>query len=190
MPSPGPELVPRKYARIERERRFLLAGLPASDRPARVCKIVDHYLTGTSLRLRHVHGPDGHQYKLTQKIPAAHPGPTQGLITNIYLSKTEHDHLVAALPGRLLAKTRHSIPPLGIDVFDPPLHGLVLGEAEFSADAEMLAFQPPGYIHIEVTEDPRFTGGRLAQAPREDLISWLTEYGISPQAGQNLDPPR
>jgi hypothetical protein len=44
----------------------------------------------------------------------------------------------------------------------------------------MLAFQPPGYVHAEITDDPRFTGGRLAVAPREDLISWLAQYGISP----------
>jgi CYTH domain-containing protein len=122
----------------------------------------------------------GDQYKLTQKIPAQQPGPVQGLITNIYLSEAEHSQLVAALPGRRLAKTRYSIPPLGIDVFDPPLHGLVTAEAEFGTDAEMLAFQPPGYVHAEITDDPRFTGGRLAVAPREDLISWLAQYGISP----------
>lgn len=188
MPSPASESISGKYARVERERRFLLAGLPSSERPTSVRKIVDHYLTGTSLRLRHVCGPDGHQYKLTQKIPATHPGPVRGIITNIYLSKAEHDHLVAALPGKPLAKTRHSIPPLGIDVFDPPLHGLVIGEAEFCTDAELLAFQPPGYVHAEVTDDPRFTGGWLAGTQREDLVSWLSEYGISPPGPSNLDP--
>ncbi|MDQ2815296.1 MAG: hypothetical protein M3Z75_26495 [Actinomycetota bacterium] len=180
MPFPDPELVPGKYARIERERRFLLTGLPSGEQPAHGRNIIDHYLIGTSLRLRCVLRPGGDQYKLTQKIPAAQPGPVQGLITSIYLSKAEHDQLVAALPGQRLAKTRYSIPPLGIDVFDPPLHGLVTGEAEFGTDAEMLAFQPPDYVHAEVTDDPRFTGGRLAVTPREDLISWLTQYGISP----------
>lgn len=184
MPSPDPGLVPGKYARVERERRFLLAGLPAGERPTEVRTIVDHYLAGTTLRLRHVRGPDGDQYKLTQKIPATRPGPVQGLITNIYLSKAEHDRLVAALPGALLAKTRYSFPPLGLDVFDPPLHGLILGEAEFGSDAEMRAFQPPNYVHAEVTDDPRFTGGRLAKTSRRDLISGLTEYGLRPGADQ------
>jgi CYTH domain-containing protein len=180
MPSPVPELVPGKYARIERERRFLLTGLPLGELPADGRKIVDHYLIGTTLRLRCVLRPGGDQYKLTQKIPAAQPGPVQGLITSIYLSKAEYDQLVAELPGKRLTKTRYSIPPLGIDVFDPPLSGLVTGEAEFGTDAEMLAFQPPGYVHAEVTDDPRFTGGRLAATPRENLISWLAQYGISP----------
>lgn len=180
MSPPVPGLAPGKYALIERERRFLLAGLPAGEQPAVTRKITDHYLAGTTLRLRRVHGPGGDQYKLTQKIPAPQPGPVQGLITSIYLSGAEYSQLAAALPGHRLAKTRCTIPPLGIDVFDPPLHGLVTAEAEFGTDAEMLAFQPPGYIHAEITDDPRFTGGRLAVTPREDLISWLAEYGISP----------
>lgn len=29
-------------------------------------------------------------------------------------------------------------------------------------------------------DDSRFTGGRLAVTPRQDLISWLAHYGISP----------
>jgi CYTH domain-containing protein len=188
MPSPVPGLAPGKYARIERERRFLLVSLPSTGRPASGRKITDHYLTGTSLRLRHIRGPGGDQYKLTQKIPAAHPGPVQGLITNIYLSKAEHDQLVAALPGQLLTKTRYSVPPLGIDVFDPPLHGLVIGEAEFGTDAEILTFRLPGCIHAEVTGDPRFTGGRLATTSREDLASWLTEYGINLPDGAKRYP--
>jgi CYTH domain-containing protein len=179
MPSPLPELVPGKYALVERERRFLLAGMPAAERPAGARQITDHYLIGTSLRLRCVRQTGGDQYKLTQKIPAAQPGPVQGLITNIYLSKAEHDQLVAALPGKRLVKTRYSVPPLSVDVFGPPLHGLVIAEAEFGNDAEMLAFQPPGYARAEITGDRRFTGGRLTTARREDLVSWLAQYGIS-----------
>jgi CYTH domain-containing protein len=190
MPSPPPTLIPGKYARVERERRFLLSRLPTAERPASVRKITDHYLSGTSLRLRHIHRPGQDQYKLTQKIPAAHPGPAQGLITSIYLSKAEHDHLAAVLPAQLLTKTRYRTPPLVIDVFGPPLHGLVTAEAEFSTDAEMLDFQPPGYIHAEITSDPRFTGGRLATVTREDLISWLTGYGISPPPDPAAGPPR
>jgi CYTH domain-containing protein len=188
MPSPLPGLVPGKYALVERERRFLLAGMPAGERPAAARQITDHYLIGTSLRLRWVRQTGGDQYKLTQKIPAAQPGPVQGLITNIYLSKAEHDQLVAALPGKRLVKTRYSVPPLGIDVFGPPLHGLVTGEAEFGTDAEMHSFQPPGYVHAEITGDRRFTGGRLATTQREDLISWLAEYGISPHEGDLHQP--
>lgn len=169
---------PGKYARVERERRFLLAGLPKDQPATAIRKITDRYLIGTTLRLRHVSDQrDGHHYKFTQKIPADRPGPVQGLITNTYLSKTEHD-LLAQLPGKMLTKTRFSVPPLGIDIFDPPLHGLVLAEAEFDTDNAMLAFRPPSYVIAEVTDDQRFTGGRLMSATREQLTSWLADYGI------------
>ena len=45
-------LVPGKYARVEREWRFLLAGLPDGMPPASARRITDRYLTSTSLRLR------------------------------------------------------------------------------------------------------------------------------------------
>ncbi len=109
---------------------------------------------------RHISGPEGDQYKLTQKIPATPPGPVQELITNIYLSRAEHDHLAALLPGRTLTKTRYSIPPLGIDVFDPPLHGLVIAEAEFETDAELRGYHRPDYVIADVSKDPHFAGGR------------------------------
>ncbi len=190
MPSPASGPVPGKYARVEREHRYLLASLPDEIRPASVRRIIDRYLTSTSLRLRHTSGPEGHQYKLTQKIPATHPGPIQGLITNIYLSRTEHEHLAAALPATTLTKTRYSIPPLGIDVFDPPLHGLVMAEAEFGTEAEMRDFHPPSYVIADVTADPRFTGGHLARAQRQDLITWLTEYRINLSPSPNRIPPQ
>ena len=83
----------------------------------------------------------------------------------------------------MLTKARFSTPPLGIDIFDPPLHGLVLAEAEFDSDNAMLAFRPPSYVIAEVTDDQRFTGGRLASATREQLTSWLADYSV------DADPP-
>jgi CYTH domain-containing protein len=80
----------------------------------------------------------------------------------------------------VLSKTRFSVPPLGIDVFDPPLHGLILAEAEFTTDEAALSFRPPASCIAEVTGDARFTGGHLVQADRQDLLAWLAEYGIEP----------
>jgi len=178
LPRPG------KYARVERERRFLLAGLPEDQPATAIRKITDRYLIGTALRLRHMADEhDGHDYKFTQKIPSDCPGPVQGLITNIYLSEPEYD-LLAQLPGKVLTKTRYSVPPLGIDVFAPPLQGLVLAEAEFDGDNALLAFRPPSYVIAEVTDDARFTGGRLVNTTREELTSWLADYGINAGAEQ------
>src|SRR6478609_3730832 len=152
-----------KYARIERERRFLLAGPPLPMAVAGRRRITDRYLPGTRLRLRRIDNlPSGdREFKITQKIPASRPGYVQGLITNTYLSAAEYD-LLATLPAAVLSKTRLSVPPLGIDVFEPPLHGLIMADAE-------------------VTDDSRFTGGSLVSARRHDLLAWLAEYGIELQ---------
>ncbi|GAA1110769.1 hypothetical protein JBF12_01125 [Streptomyces javensis] len=174
-----------KYARVERERRFLLAGPPAPSSVTVTRVITDRYLVGTRLRLRRAERPDigGCELKLTQKVPADRPGAVQGLITNTYLSEAEYD-VLASLPAAVLSKTRFSVPPLGVDVFDGPLEGLVLGEAEFTSDEEALAFVPPPECVAEVTDDVRFTGGRLVGVSRRELLAWLAEYGIRPEAPQ------
>jgi hypothetical protein len=124
-----------KYARVERERRFLLAGPPPASAGTARRRITDRYLPGTRLRLRRAEYLDSGacEFKLTQKVPVGRPGYARGLTTNTYLSAAEYD-LLASLHGEVLSKTRLSVPPLSIDVFGPPLYGLVLGEAEFATD--------------------------------------------------------
>jgi CYTH domain-containing protein len=177
----GQSVRPGKYARVERERRFLLAGPPTPSRVTATRVITDRYLTGTRLRLRRADLPDGScERKLTQKVPISRPGGVQGLITNTYLSPPEYD-LLASLPAAVLSKTRYSVPPLGVDVFDGPLRGLVLAEAEFTTDEEARSFVPPPECAAEVTDDIRFTGGRLVGTSRRDLLGWLAEYGLHPE---------
>lgn len=178
---PDEALQEGKYARVERERRFLLESAPPLPATA-PRRITDRYLPGTRLRLRRVEHLDSGacQFKLTQKVPAGRPGHVRGVITNIYLSAAEYD-LLASLPAQVLSKTRFSVPPLSIDIFDPPLHGLVLAEAEFSTDEAARSFRPHQATIAEVTDDPRFTGGTLAHARRPDLLAVLAEYGINLQ---------
>ena len=178
----GQSVHPGKYARIERERRFLLAELPLPATVTATRVITDRYLIGTRLRLRRTQSPDGaDELKLTQKVPVARPGAVQGLVTNTYLSPAEYD-LLARLPAATLSKTRFSVPPLGVDVFHDPLHGLVLAEAEFTTDEQAQSFVPPPQCVAEVTDDSRFTGGRLVETSRQDLLRWLAEYGLHPTA--------
>ncbi|QUC59309.1 hypothetical protein IOD14_22565 [Streptomyces sp. A2-16] len=178
----GQSVHPGKYARVERERRFLLAEPPAPSAVTVSRAINDRYVKGTRLRLRRADLSDGRcELKLTQKVPISQPGAVQGLITNTYLSPAEYD-VLAALPAALLSKTRFSVPPLGVDVFDGHLQGLVLAEAEFTTDDEAQSFVPPPDCIAEVTEDTRFTGGHLVQASRRELLKWLAEYGLHPRA--------
>jgi CYTH domain-containing protein len=160
-----------KYAFVERERRWLLRDLPA-DRVASAEAITDLYVTGTRLRLREARPLDGGpaQRRLARK---ADVDAATRLITSIYLSEAEFD-LLKDLPGRVLRKTRHYLSPrelsLSVDVFEGPLAGLILAEAEFDSDAAMAAFPTPDFAVREVTEDPRYSGG------------WLVEHGLPQDA--------
>jgi CYTH domain-containing protein len=167
-----------KYARIERERRFLLEYFPSNANVVRVRRIVDRYIDGTALRLRQQSEDRGPIiFKLTQKIPARSSGAQQGFITSIYLTEDEYC-VLAQLSAKTLSKTRHSVPPFGIDVFEGTLKGLLLAEAEFDSAAAANALAIPCFISQEVSDVDRFTGGRLASASRQDIRGWLFEYGI------------
>ena len=167
-----------KYARIERERRFLLATLPAGLDPGRGYeRLSDLYLEGTRLRLREVSAPDGRvvERKLNQKLPDPEGAPERRVITSLYLEAADYA-LLAGLPGQRLAKRRHRHAcdghTFGIDVFEGPLAGLVLAEVEAASDAELAALPVPPFAHCEVTAERLFTGGALA---REDPARVLAE---------------
>jgi CYTH domain-containing protein len=139
----------------------------------RVRRIRDWYIDGTTLRLREFGAGD--EFKLTQKIAARAGIAQQGFVTSMYLTRSEF-LLLSQLPGKELCKTRYSVPPFGIDVFEGALEGLVLAEAEFDSPDTAEAVLIPPFAMREVTSDERFTGGRLVRASRDDLRAWLSEY--------------
>jgi len=168
-----------KYARIERERRFLLDRFPQNVNVVRTRRIADSYIDGTTLRLREQSDDGGPAvFKLTQKLAAAGSGAMQGLITTMYLTREEFG-ILSQLSSRRLDKVRYSVPPFGIDVFEGALEGLILAEAEFDSEASAAALVIPSFILNEVSTDDRFTGGHLVHASRSDVDHWLSEYGIA-----------
>jgi CYTH domain-containing protein len=163
----------RKYALVERERRFLIPRLPP-DEPRSTQRIADCYVAGTRIRLRccerFVNGRAEVVRKLTQKIPE--PGGLdgrRGLITTMYLDEAEYERL-AMLPGCRITKTRLSFPPFSVDVFNAPHEGLLIAEVEFSDDEATVAFEPPKWCGEEITGDPRYTGARLAELSSQSAI--------------------
>ena len=95
---------PLKYAVVERERRWLLDGVPPEDGEA--VRIEDQYVRGTRLRLRHVTSADGSVVrKLGHKVRLGDGGPAEGACTSLYLDDAEWD-LLAALPSDRLSKRR------------------------------------------------------------------------------------
>lgn len=182
-----------KYARIERERRFLVERFPAPAHVVGIRCITDFYIDNTALRLREQTEETGAViFKLTQKMPERATGAQQGFLTNMYLSKEEFC-VLAQLSGKKLRKTRYSVPPFGIDVFEGELAGLLLAEAEFDSADAADSLTLPSFLRAEVSADDRFTGGRLARASRFEVQNWLSEYGIpfsSSELGHRLLPVR
>ncbi|MBV9927642.1 MAG: hypothetical protein JOZ96_21670 [Acidobacteria bacterium] len=172
-----------KYARVERERRYLLQGLPPglklSDPHA---QITDNYVTGTRLRLRKVRDPRTNEWtlKLTQKQAPDAPDFSRTLITNIYLSPYEYE-VLSVFEGNELRKNRYPYEHEGrlyaVDVFLGPLRGLVLAETDFETDAEMDDFPRPSFAHSDVTREELFTGARLVQLTAADLRAEIARRG-------------
>ncbi|MBD2766796.1 hypothetical protein IC235_02685 [Hymenobacter sp. BT664] len=171
-----------KYGYIERERRFLLLVLPnAVSTSTHFRCINDWYLPHGTLRLREVRDAAGTVLvrKLTQKVrPAATP-LTHTQTTTLYLSAAEFE-LMRLLGGASICKRRYNLlmaaGELGIDVFEGNLRGLVLAEMEFADDAAMQAYSGPDFLHQEVTHNPDFQGGRLAQLDAQDLKDLMSQY--------------
>ena len=153
-----------KYAWVEHERRWLCRAVPF-DRVVSAEAYTDLYVEGTQLRLREAVPLDGGppMLRLGRKADVT---PSVRLLTSIYLSPEEF-RLLSALPGRILRKTRHALGRIGgadvfVDVFEGPLDGLVMAEAEFPDVAAMERYPMPDFAWREVTDDIRYTGGRLA----------------------------
>jgi CYTH domain-containing protein len=155
---------PEKYAKAERERRFLVTTMPAEAHDP--SEIHDRYIVGTRLRLRRVEASEGTVLKLGQKIRPDEDSPAVVLCTSLYLSQVEYDSL-AVLPADILRKARYRIAVADlvvcIDVFHDSLAGLILAEVDLATDSTSdAAFEPPTWCGTEVTTDERFTGVALA----------------------------
>jgi CYTH domain-containing protein len=172
-----------KYARVERERRYLLRELPPGLKTSDPhTQITDNYVTGTRLRLRKVRAPETNEWtlKLTQKQAPAPPDFSRTLITNMYLSPYEYE-VLSVFEGNELRKNRYPFEHEGrvysVDLFLGDLRGLVLAETDFDDDAEMDAFPLPSFAHLDVTRDELFTGARLVHLTAEELRAELSRRG-------------
>ena len=168
-----------KYARVERERRFLLRELPAGlTRADPHLQLFDNYITNTRLRLRKVRVPETREWiwKLTQKFA---PDPAD-------LSRTSSPPSI--FRAQSMRRSRSSRPTrfartvtltnttgaqYAIDVFLGALHGLILAETDFANDQEMRDFQPPPFIAFDVTGDEMFTGGNLVHLSSDRIRATL-----------------
>jgi CYTH domain-containing protein len=164
-----------KYARVERERRYLLQDLPEGlTRADPHVQITDNYLTGTRLRLRKVRQPRTNKWtvKLTQKFAPDPNDFSRTIITNIYLNALESE-MLDMFTANEIRKNRYPFEYEGrkfsVDMFLGDLFGLVLAEVSFETDEELNSYPRPPFAIADVTNVPMFTGGQLCGLTFSDI---------------------
>jgi CYTH domain-containing protein len=164
-----------KYARLERERRYLLQDLPEGlTRASPHTQITDNYITGTRLRLRKVREPQTNKWtvKLTQKFAPDPADLSRTIITNIYLNALEVE-MLGVSDANEIRKNRYPFDFEGrrftVDMFLGDLFGLVLAEVSFATDEELNNYPQPPFAIAEVTNDELFSGGKLCQISFADI---------------------
>ncbi|MGH2480496.1 MAG: hypothetical protein ACRDHW_12650, partial [Ktedonobacteraceae bacterium] len=68
--------------------------------------------------------------------------------------------------------------PIGIDQFQGDLEGLVMAEVDFGPNGDPSSLTVPSFALAEVTDDERFTGGRLAVTTRSQVKALLDEFNV------------
>lgn len=164
-----------KYARVERERRYLLPDLPAGlTRADHHVQITDNYITGTRLRIRKVRDPRTNKWmvKFTQKFAVNDDDLSRTIITNTYLNAIEAETL-AVFEANEIRKNRYPFEfdgrKFSVDMFLGDLFGLVLAEISFDTDEELNSFPKPAFALADVTNNEIFSGGRLSQLTFADV---------------------
>jgi len=173
-----------KYARIERERRYLLQDLPEGlARTDPHVQITDNYITGTRLRIRKVRDPGTNKWtvKFTQKFPIQPNDLSRTLITNTYLNAIEAETL-SVFNSNEIRKNRYYFnydgKKFSVDLFLGDLFGLVLAEVSFETDEELTNFPKPDFALADVTNQETFSGGRLAELTFTDVREEITNHGL------------
>ena len=173
-----------KYARVERERRYLLQDLPEGlTRVDPHLQITDNYITGTRLRLRKVREPRTNKWtvKFTQKFVPNPDDLSRTIITNTYLNALEAETM-SVFNSNEIRKNRYYFEFEGrkfsVDMFLGDLFGLVLAEAGFETDEELDQFAQPAFALADVTNDPVFSGGRLCEMTFAEVRQHISDRGL------------
>src|SRR5829696_2933832 len=176
-----------KYARVERERRYLLADLPEGlTRADPHLQITDNYITGTRLRIRKVREPRTNKWtvKFTQKFAPNPEDLSRTIITNTYLNALEAETL-SGFNSNEIRKNRYYFEFEGrtfsVDMFLGDLFGLVLAETGFDTDEELDSFPKPPFAFVDVTNDAVFSGGSLCELTFAEVRQHISDRGLIPQ---------
>jgi CYTH domain-containing protein/CHAD domain-containing protein len=163
----GPEIKPGDddealRSVVERERKFLVATVPADVVSSATLELRQGYLAADDRRSVRVRDAGAGGCTLTVKAGSG--------VERTELEWTiTREEFEAAWPHtgcQRIEKTRHMIPfgdhVIELDVFGGTLDGLVVAEVEFDSRAASEDFEPPAWFGPEVTDDGRYTNASLA----------------------------
>ena len=163
MPNPPEPVVPLpKYAKVEIERRWLadLEVVGSLDGVA-FREIEDVYFPGTGLRLRKVEQVGASPvFKLCKKYGKC--SAFSEAVTNLYLSEAEYKLVLSQSGDSAERKRRYGLAGGSLDVYCRPGKPSIF-EVEFQSEVEALAYVPPAFAGIEVTNNPAYSGAALAE---------------------------
>jgi len=181
-----------KYARVERERRYLLQDLPEGmSRADPHLQITDNYITGSRLRIRKVRDPRTNKWtvKFTQKFAIEPSDLSRTIITNTYLNAIEAE-VLSVFDSNEIRKNRYYFDYEGrkfsVDMFLGDLFGLVLAEVGFETDEELDAFPTPPFAITDVTNNELFSGGKLSQLSFQDIREEIVRQGLVSGSTQHV----
>jgi adenylate cyclase len=143
----------------EIERKFRVREVP--DAPGQGTRLRQAYLAldgDVEVRVRDQGGTHGLTVKGGRGM--------QRTEVEVAIGPDEFDELWDLAPDRRIDKTRHRITvgdhTAEVDVYEGPLHGLVVVEVEFADRDAAEAFDPPSWFGEEVTGDDRWSNAGLA----------------------------
>lgn len=166
---------------IELERTYLAKFIPKNLKNYESKEIIDIYFPKDSrhptLRVRKI----GNKYEITKKEPVDNDSSHQKEQT-IPLTKEEFNEL-SKLDGRKTHKIRYyynyNNKVAEIDVFQGPLHGLIIVDFEFNSIEDKDSFEMPEFCLVDITSEEFIAGGMICGKSYEDIENNLKKYNYS-----------
>ncbi|MBE5954738.1 MAG: CYTH domain-containing protein [Lachnospiraceae bacterium] len=95
------------------------------------------------------------------------------------LEPADYERLLTKAEGNIITKRRYIIPlcdglTLELDYFQDLFQGLIMGEIEFSNEAEAKKYNLPDFVLKEVTFDKRYHNSNMSLMPKEDILDLIS----------------
>jgi len=173
-----------KTSKTELHRTFLIQGLPEPlTRASSHIQIFDNYIANTRFRLRSIRKPDTREWtRILQQITATAENEIAVLkIAEIYLNDEEYAQF-RIFEGTEIRKNRYfhefGGKAFALDVYLGSLWGLNMARIEFGNTDEILEFEPPPFLIVEVTNDPFFAGKSLVSKTFAEIEAEVLRLGV------------